>query len=607
MSDPHRTPNAPSDDGTARGSANPGNLARLAHSLANDQAVMRQVLNANTASLQQLLDLATRQSSNPFAAIESVSVNLRDPTDDHATVGQAIGFNVVTSGTEGNSKAISEQWNTRFQNMTRKGRDRFYNLIKHSHTIVNGEEDAKSNAAAATATATATTAVAAAGGKKEDSELKQELQKLHQSLLEKDEELAKSRSEVVEQDRQLAKKEAEIIELTENAERYDRRQNTQRNPVSKGNTAATTAGQSSKAQPPAQAANTREQPPVYRDAFTPRTAGLSNKLKGRQDGQSVPERNNSSSGSDDDDDDDNVGADFEYEDGRSDNDDSDDDGQADASSHVTRPPPAPAPRREASGVNNPSQQTAVATGTRTCVRSTPGTAAPGASTQNDDRRKSMRKKPEENSDQTPKKIKTEQTQQQAWVNPETRKKAVGYVDMDRSPSPRMALPPDPEPRKIKREKKPTKPQPSAGPDQVVKRRRDDEGDGADIPDDHFDQSFDDDADPEPTQSGEEEVVQSWEDGLEARHPSDAYRFGKRPAYTVQHGNSHQPTISFGRRYGESATSWPGAPANVDDNDVDGPFQPVKPHKRRRIVQDDDPVSEAEGNFHKPDTLQKRSR
>lgn len=288
-----------------------------------------------------------------------------------------------------------------------------------------------------------------------------------------------------------------------------------------------------------------------------------------------------------------------------DEDDDDDDGQARKPSKVKGGKIAPksegktASTSKTAGANktsqtNPSAPSIGTGGAATQSTNVSGTTAAGAAT-----RKSTRKIAKD-ADQTSNKP---QPKSKPWYK-KSGKVQKGYGKSERTPSPVYALPPDPERKAIKGEKRSVEPETAeafGGSEDVVRSSEDVEDGGADVPDDLFDQSSSDNPNPELMQSEEEDgedVDANVDDPLEARGPEDAHQYGKRPKSIVKHGNSRQPTTAFGSRHGKSATSWADPSAEVDDDDDDDETERAPPLKRKRSTarQHDGPDGEEDGKF-----------
>jgi len=110
-----------------------------------------------------------------------------------------------------------------------------------------------------------------------------------------------------------------------------------------------------------------------------------------------------------------------------------------------------------------------------------------------------------------------------------------------------------------------------------------------IPDDQFEQSFASYTNPGPADQDDQEdgYQDMWDhvDGLTARRPSEAHRFGKRPQSIIKSNNSRRPTIALGNRHRNSLTSWPGASAIDDDNDGIETTLLTKADKKRKTNPD----------------------
>lgn len=118
--------------------------------------------------------------------------------------------------------------------------------------------------------------------------------------------------------------------------------------------------------------------------------------------------------------------------------------------------------------------------------------------------------------------------------------------------------------------------------------------GSVIPDEIFEESLVDDANPGPTVSDEEGVPSDWEDGCEAKHPDEAYIFSKRPKSISKPGNSRQSTIGFGSRHGNK-TPWVERPANDGNNNND---KTAKTGEKRKS-NSPSPAAVSDGAFSHP--------
>lgn len=601
----------------------------IAH-IKKDQIAMAQRIDNQAVTLNQLLDAVNRHFANPFATIGSVNIQLRAPTDDQATAGQTIGINVVPSGVESESENLARE----LEEVRQALRDK-------------EEELAAKNARLAS--------LAGKNDKVAEYESRLKVVEMQRQLNEKDTVLAMKENRITDLEG-LQQQNTQTAPVSHGTAAPPLTDDQPRPPPQAPDVNPTVEGQSkpspqayaeppaedqprsrpqdsateppAKDQPQPQRQAPAAQPPAksqpnpapqapaakppgqprkgYRGegAFTPRSgASVLSKGGGRKKELPVQSETESSSESenpenyqpaDDDDDED-------------DDDDDDDDGQARKPSKVNRGRIAPksggktASTSKTAGANKTSQTNPSAPSIGTGGAATQSTDASGTTAAGAPTRRSTRKTGRD-ADQTSNKPQPKST---PWLK-KSGKAQKGYGESERTPSPVYALPPDPERKAIKGEKRSIEPEAAEalrGSEDVVRGSEDDADGGADVPDDLFDPSFNDNQNPELTQSEEEDdedVEADVEDPLEARGPEDAHQYGKRSKSIVKHGNSRQPTTAFGSRHGKAATSWPDPSADVDDDDDDDDDEiklaPPPKRKRSRARQHDGQIGEEDGKF-----------
>jgi hypothetical protein len=231
------------------------------------------------------------------------------------------------------------------------------------------------------------------------------------------------------------------------------------------------------------------------------------------------------------------------------------------------------------------------------------------------------KKKRKNTDTTP----IEPKKTRWWVDPKTGKEHIGWIEAEDKPSKHSAPPPeDVQPPATNK----TRSKPGARTSQATDAhetrdiselgqhssskedtedsdglseavvKSDDDSSEAEIPEHAFDQSFPSHTNPGPTQEDREEdddaddeSIGSWQDGVEARNPSEAYIPSNRPKDIVKYYNSRQPTTAHDRRYGRPAFS-----TNDGMNREARPASSASAGQRRETKRPV-PHAEADGKFH----------
>lgn len=128
-------------------------------------------------------------------------------------------------------------------------------------------------------------------------------------------------------------------------------------------------------------------------------------------------------------------------------------------------------------------------------------------------------------------------------------------------------------------------------------RSDNDSIEADVPDEHFEQSFRHDTIPRPTNEDQddeaEETLDNFEDEIEAKNPNEAYNFSRqRPSNVVKYNNARQPAkAQFNRKEGPKS-SWVAKSA---DDRLNSKAEPATTAKKRKSNSSSE-AAESDGKF-----------
>jgi hypothetical protein len=119
----------------------PANQTRPRRSSSQYRADLALLVNGQATlqrDMSQLTATVTQQLANPFSSIQSITLNVRGPTDDRAAVRQEIAVNAVRAvREEGGPVAMGQHWRRIFRDLTPDQMEKLFGIITRAHGDVS--------------------------------------------------------------------------------------------------------------------------------------------------------------------------------------------------------------------------------------------------------------------------------------------------------------------------------------------------------------------------------------------------------------------------------------------------------------------------------------